>query len=230
MSSISVKAAFFDVDGTLTNAHVWHGVMDYFTVHKLRRWTHRVYLAYHYPLYILLRLGIISDGTFRKPWPAHLGWYVRGYTIGQSENVWNWIADTKVKNHWRQDTCQILSQHKSDGYLTVLVSGTPVPLLNRLAKDIGADQVVGTELEVKEGRYTGRSSGPACIADDKVTLIQNYMKRSEVEIDYSASYAYADSISDHYMLEMVAHPVATYPDEGLRQIAIEKEWQIFPPD
>ena len=230
MCNISTKAAFFDVDGTLTNAHVWHGVMDYFAVHKLRRWTHWTYMTYHYPLYILLRLGIISDGTFRKPWPAHLGWYVRGYTIEQSENVWNWIADTKVKNSWRQDTCQILDQHKNDGYLTVLVSGTPVPLLKRLANDIGADHVVGTNLEVKDGIYTGRSIGPACIANDKVTLSQAYLEREGIEIDYSTSYAYADSVSDRYMLEMVAHPVATYPDEGLRKIAIEKNWQIFPSD
>lgn len=230
MCFISTKAAFFDVDGTLTSAHVWHGVMEYFAVHKLRRWTHWAYMAYHYPLYILLKLGIISDGTFRKPWPAHLGWYIRGYTIEQSENVWNWIAETKVKNHWRQDTCQILSQHKEDGYLTVLVSGTPVPLLQRLAKDIGADHVVGTDLEIKEGIYTGRSNGPACIADDKVTLTQGYLNREGIEIDYSASYAYADSVSDRFMLEMVTHPVATYPDEGLRKIAVENNWQIFPAD
>ncbi len=218
------------MDGTLTDAHVWHGVMEYFAVHNLRRWTHRAYMAYHYPLYILLRLGIISDGTFRKPWPAHLGWYVRGYTIEQAEHVWNWVADTKVKNYWRQDTCQILNQHREDGYLTVLVSGTPVPLLERLAGDIKADHVVGTGLEVEDGRYTGRSSGPACIADDKVTLIQTYMERTGIEIDYSVSYAYADSKSDRYMLEMVAHPVATYPDEGLRQIAMKNNWQIFPSD
>jgi HAD superfamily hydrolase (TIGR01490 family) len=228
--AFNTKAAFFDVDGTLTDAHVWHGVMDYFADLNMRRWTHRAYMAYHFPLYILMRLGIISDGTFRKPWPAHLGWYIRGYTLEEAEQVWNWVAETKVKNNWRLDTCQILSQHKFDGYLTVLVSGTPVPLLKRLAKDIGADHVVGTDLEVKDGRFTGRSNGPACIADDKVILTQAYLEQKGIEVDYSNSYAYADSVSDHYMLEMVAHPVATYPDEGLRKIAVEKNWQIFPSD
>jgi phosphoserine phosphatase len=27
---------------------------------------------------------------------------------------------------------------------------------------------------------------------------------------------------------MVGHPVATYPDDGLRPIALERGWQIFP--
>jgi HAD superfamily hydrolase (TIGR01490 family) len=226
--TFTTKAAFFDLDGTLTDAHVWQGIMDYFSVHKLRRWTHRVYMASHFPLYIFRKLRLISDGTFRKPWPAHLGWYVRGYTLEQAEDVWNWVADTQVKNHWRQDTCQILKQSREDGYLTVIVSGTPVPLLQRLAMDIAADHVVGTDLKVKDGRYTGRSNGPACIADNKIALTQGYMERQGIEIDYSDSYAYADSISDSYMLEMVAHPVATYPDEGLRQLALKRHWQIFP--
>ena len=228
MWTFSTKAAFFDLDGTLTDAHVWQGIINYYTFHNKRRWTHRAYMAYHFPLYIFRRMGVISDSTFRKPWPAHLGWYVRGYTLEEAKHVWNWVADTQVSNNWRQDTCQILKQHREDGFLTVLVSGTPVPLLQRLAKDIAVDQVVGTDLEVHEGRYTGRSSGPACIADNKVTLTQAYMERNGIEIDYGCSYAYADSISDSYMLEMVAHPVATYPDEGLRQIALERHWQIFP--
>jgi phosphoserine phosphatase len=47
-------------------------------------------------------------------------------------------------------------------------------------------------------------------------------------VDLAESYAYADSTSDLHLLEMVGHPVATYPDDGLRPIALERGWQIFP--
>ncbi len=213
----------------MTTAHVWHGIMDYFKVHHLRQWTHRAYLAYHYPLYFAYRLGLISDGAFRKPWPAHLGWYIRGYTMDEADQVWYWVVDTLVSKNWREDTCQILDQHREDGYLTVLVSGTPVPLLERIADEISANFCVGTELEIEVGRYTGRSSGPACIAEQKVTLTKAFFKTNGIEIDYEASHAYADSASDKDLLEMVGHPVATYPDQRLRQIAVERDWQIFPP-
>ena len=217
------------MDGTLTTAHVWHGIMDYFKVHHLRQWTHRAYLAYHYPLYFFYRLGLISDGAFRKPWPAHLGWYIRGYTMDEADQVWSWVVDTLVSKNWREDTCQIFDQHREERYLTVLVSGTPVPLLERIADEISANYCVGTELEIEAGRYTGRSSGPACIADQKVSLTKAFFKTNGIEIDYEASYAYADSASDKDLLEMVGHPVATYPDQRLRQIAVERDWQIFPP-
>jgi phosphoserine phosphatase len=38
---------------------------------------------------------------------------------------------------------------------------------------------------------------------------------------------YSDSINDLPLLEKVAHPVATNPDERLRAIAQERGWRIL---
>jgi len=61
-------------------------------------------------------------------------------------------------------------------------------------------------------------------------LTQEYLQENGIEIDLEASYAYADSISDQQLLAMVGNPVATYPDEGLKRLATERGWQIFPPN
>ena len=84
--------------------------MDYFKVHNLRQWTHRFYMAYHFPLYIFKQLGLISDQAFRKPWPAHLGWYLRGYSVEEAYQIWDWVAEYQVSQNWRADTCQILQR------------------------------------------------------------------------------------------------------------------------
>ena len=202
--------------------------MEYFKIHNLRRWTHRFYMAYHFPLFILNRLGLISEQAFRKPWPAHLGWYLRGYSIEEANQIWDWVAETQVSKNWRTDTCQILKQHLEQGDLTFLISGTPEPLLARLACELNADHVVGTGLEINEGRFTGRNSTPACIGDNKVPLTQNYLRNKQIEINWLESYAYADSLSDRFLLAEVGHPIATYPDEGLHRLAAEHGWQIFP--
>lgn len=202
--------------------------MVYFRAHHLRRWTHFAYMGYHYPLYILHKVGIITEDAFRKPWPAHLGWYLRGYSVEQTEQIWDWVINDYMNQYWRQDTCQILSQHMQNGHLTVLVSGTPTQLLKHLAIKIGADHSIGTDLEVLDDRYTGRSSGPSCIGDNKVSLTQAYLKHHGIKIDYDTSYAYADSISDIHLLEMVGNPVATYPDTKLHALAQERDWEIFP--
>lgn len=187
-------------------------------------------MAYHFPLYIFKQLGLISDQAFRKPWPAHLGWYLRGYTVEEANQIWDWVAETRVSQNWREDTCQILHQHRQQGEITFLVSGTPVPLLERLARDVNADHVVGTVLEIKDGTFSGRNSSPGCIGETKVIMTQEYLQEKGIEIDLEASYAYADSISDQQLLTMVGNPVATYPDEGLKRLATERGWQIFPPN
>jgi HAD superfamily hydrolase (TIGR01490 family) len=230
LNFISTIAAFFDLDGTLTSAHVWQGIIDYFRVHNQRQWTHRIYMAYHFPLYVFWKAGLISDEAFRKPWPTHLGWYLRGFNLDQANRVWDWVAQTRVKPTWRADICHVLDQHKAQGDLTILVSGTPVPLLQRLAEEINADHVIGTGLEIKDGVFTGRNSSPACIGVDKVTLTRKYLQQHQIAIDFSSSFAYADSISDHHMLAMVGNPVATYPDAELRDFALQNDWQIFPTD
>ena len=227
---IQNRAAFFDLDGTLISVHVWHGIMEYFKTHDLRQWTHKIYMAYHFPYYISWKLGIISEQTFQKPWPVHLGWYLRGYSIEQANQIWEWVTNTEVSNNWRTDTCQILHRHQEQGDLTFLVSGTPVPLLHWLAREINADHVVGTQLEIKDGKFTGKNSSPACIGEEKVTLTMRYIKKVGLDIDFANSFAYADSLSDQYLLGMVGHPTVTYPDDQLKQLAIQRNWGIFPPD
>lgn len=224
----SSTAAFFDLDGTLTKAHVWHGIMEYFKAYNLRRWTHRAYMAYHYPLYIFYKMGLISEGAYRKPWPSHLGWYLRGYSVVEADQVWYWVIENFMNQYWREDTCQVLEKHRRDGHITVLVSGTPTPLLERIGEKIGVDHTVGTDLEIREQYYTGRSLGDACIDENKVNLTYQYMDQHGIDIDYQASYAYADSISDLSILNIVGHPVATYPDERLRDLALKQGWEIYP--
>jgi HAD superfamily hydrolase (TIGR01490 family) len=174
-------------------------------------------------------MRLISEGAYRKPWPAHLGWYLRGYTSAEADQVWYWVIENFMAQHWREETCQVLRQHKEQAHITVLVSGTPVPLLKRIAEKIGADHAVGTVLEIQDDHFTGRSIGPACIDIEKVNLTHQYMAQNNIQIDYPASFAYADSISDQYILESVGHPVATYPDQRLKALAIERSWQVFPP-
>ncbi len=223
-----MKAAFFDVDGTLTTTRVWEGLMAYFRVRGLRRWTHLAFWAYHMPIYLIRRLGFISEGDFRRPWAAHLAWYVRGYTPQWTEQIWDWVVEEFLVSYWRADVRSELNRHRQAGDLIVLVSGGPVPLLQRIADELDLHHVVGTRFELLNGHYSGRSLEPVCLDENKATLTKAYLFEEGIEVDYRCSYAYADSISDLQMLEMVGHPIATYPDDQLNLIAQERGWRIFP--
>jgi HAD superfamily hydrolase (TIGR01490 family) len=131
-------------------------------------------------------------------------------------------------DNWRLDTREMLAAHQKAGDLVMLVSGGPVPLLKRIASELGINHVVGTEFEVLEGKYTGRTAGPVCLEDYKASLSMAYLTDNGYQIDFQSSYAYADSISDRSLLEMVGNPVAVYPFDQLRILAQRRGWRQYP--
>jgi hypothetical protein len=65
-----MKAAFFDVDGTLTETRVWNGLMDYFRVHRVRPEINIGFQVFHYFLYILYLInGLMASGG-QRPWQS----------------------------------------------------------------------------------------------------------------------------------------------------------------
>ncbi len=222
-----MKAAFFDVDGTLTENRVWQGLMDYFTFHRLRRGTHLAFFTYHYFLYFLYKLKLIDQVAFRSPWAQHLSWFFRGFDQVQAKKMWDWVVEERISQQWRWDVRQILQQHKQAGEVVFLVSGGPVGLLERIAEEVGADYVVGTRHEMADGRYTGRAASEACQGDYKAEFTRQRIQELGLDIDLQNSHAYADSAGDIAMLDMVGNPVAVYPDDELAPIAAERGWPVW---
>ncbi len=223
-----MRAAFFDIDGTLTSERTWKGMLRYFQQRGLRRATRLAFLGTHYPLYFLRRMKLISESAFRSPWAAHLAWYVRGYTPQQAQEIWDWSITQFLGHYWRADSRALLDQHRQDGDLVVLVSAAPQPLVERIASEVGAQHAIGTRFATRDGRYTGGTLPPVAIDANKALAVQNYLASQSLEIELSDSFAYADSISDLPLLEMVGHPVAVYADEALRALAVQRGWRIFP--
>ena len=227
-SSLAQRAAFFDVDGTLTYDRTWKGLLDYFQKNRLRRLTLLAFKAVHYPLYFMRKLGLISESAFRAPWAANLAWFVRGYTEEEANRVWNWNVDNFIKHFWRQDILQVLEKHQQAGDLVMLVSSGSEPDAKNHCPLPGRRACHRHRFEMQDGRYTGRSLKPVCIDQYKAILAKEHLQNLSISVDYDSSYAYADSTSDLSLLEMAGNPVAVYPGEQLKQIATQRGWQIIP--
>jgi HAD superfamily hydrolase (TIGR01490 family) len=222
-----MKAAFFDVDGTLTETKVWNGLMEYFYTHRQRVIVNIVFQSYHYFLYFLHRIGLVSQVSFRETWAKNLSWYLKGYSLEQAEKIWDWVVTERISGQWRDQIVSRLKAHKSAGDLVLLVSGGPEGLLKRIAQSVGADQVVGTRHLVEDGVYSGKPPEEACQGENKVRFARRVIAEIGAEVDFSESWAYADSIGDLDLLEMVGSPVAVFPDEFLAPIAVERGWEII---
>ena len=221
------RAAFFDVDGTLTQVRTWAGIINYFRQRGEKRLTYARFWLYHSILYLLFKIGLVSQVGYREPWAANLGWFLKGLYMEEAQALWDWVVTIYFGPNWHSHSLDILKQHKEQGDLIVLISASPAPLVQRVAEELGADVAVATEFEVREGRFTGKTSDEVCIAERKAVHAKRKLEELGIEVDFENSASYADSSGDLSMLEMVGRPVALNADEVLLPIARERGWEII---
>ncbi|HXQ24950.1 MAG TPA: HAD family hydrolase [Candidatus Acidoferrales bacterium] len=113
--------------------------------------------------------------------------------------------------------------HVAQGHRVFLVSGTLACLAHVVAQRLpGPIEVCATELEVRDGRWTGRLAGEHMSGQAKARTVRSVAARFGLSL--WESYAYGNSITDLPMLDSVGHPVAVNPPARLRRIARSEGW------
>ncbi len=218
--------ALFDVDGTLFTGHVWRGMLDYFEAHR-SKWAVRRFWYAHLPAYFLRKLKLISEEQFRGPWGAHLAWLVKGWDRQRLQGLYDFIAHEYVTPHRREDTIGMLQDHKAQGHVTMLVSTGFTDMVAEIGKTLGAEQAVGCDLEMKDGRATGRIVPPIVIGKQKGIAAKAKLAALGHDVDYASSFAYADSLTDLGLFEIVGNPRPVYPAGDLAEYARTQGWPVY---
>lgn len=218
--------AFFDVDGTLYKANMWRGLVQYAAAHG-RQNRARLYLLRNLPLMYARKLKWIDEENFRKPWVLTLGMLAQGWDAAQGDAAFRWVAEQFIQPTGLNDVIARLREHVAQGHIVVLVSAMLAPTLQVLGDGLNVTGTVGTAIEFANGRYTGRVIPPVCMGIEKANLTSKFLQARNIAIDFASSYAYADSISDLSLFEMVGHPVAVYPDPQLAAHARKKNWETI---
>jgi len=113
-------------------------------------------------------------------------------------------------------------EHRDAGHVVALLTSATQFLSLPVARALGIEHVLCTEIEVEDGIVTGRHIAPACYGNGKVVRAETWAAAHD--IDLAASYFYTDSYSDLPMLERVGLPRVVNPDPRLRRKATEKGW------
>lgn len=117
-----------------------------------------------------------------------------------------------------------LDRMKAEGRDRIIVSASPIEIVQELADKLGLEGAVGTRSEIKNGKYTGKLAGPFCYGEGKVLAIEQLAK--ERGYDLAKSVAYSDSISDLPFMQAVGNAVAINADLPLTEFAIEQGWRV----
>jgi HAD superfamily hydrolase (TIGR01490 family) len=209
-----VRAAFFDMDNTLLRVETgmsWvrflyqRGELPPRMVAKAIYWQ------------VLYKLAVLDmDAVFTK-----LALTVRG----DSEAEMIAKCDIWYREHVAPEVAPAarvaIEHHRQAGHLIVLATGSTQYAARPVARGVGIDHVLSSELEVEDGVFTGRPRA-FCFGHHKVALAERWAERHGV--DLAASYFYSDSYNDLPMLERVGTAIAVNADARLRRHARRRGW------
>lgn len=221
-------AAFFDFDGTLFEGHFWQGVIKHHIKNKVKLPQVSSYLVTHIPLWLASKFKILSEEAYKVKWGEDLANVFKGLDKEQGLSIFDWISSNYVMKLLRPDTMALLQQHRNEGHIIVLLSGSFSDFLETIKQKLDVDYVVGTKLEATNDVFTGKIVKPLCFGMNKARLLKEFISQAQLNIDLGLSFAYADSIIDVPVLEMVGNPVVAYPDKKLLSIAQYRGWRILP--
>jgi HAD superfamily hydrolase (TIGR01490 family) len=130
-----------------------------------------------------------------------------------------------VAPHVHAEATRLIDQHRTQGFLVALVTGTHAFLTRAIADLFGIEHLLAVTPEENAGQFTGRYIGTHTYQEGKVRAVHAFLgARGTTLAQCDDSVFYSDSINDLPLLEAVKRPVVTNGDARLRAIAAERGW------
>ena len=186
----------FDFDGTLTTRDTLIAFIRYACG------TPRFLLGFllHAPLLVLMKLRLYSNGKAKQ---RLFSWFFRGMPLEAFDALCQSFASTH-RHLLRPETVCLLQQALSEGAEVLVVSAS---IDNWVQPFFPTVTVLGTQIEVIDGRLTGRFLTPNCYGQEKVRrIVALHPDRSAYRLT-----AYGDSRGDRELLAFAdeAHLVSS---------------------
>ena len=192
----------------------------------------------------LVGLGLLEEGfternrrmasayTAGVVTPADYCNFYAGTLAGHGEAHWAPIRERFLTEviHPRipDDARALLQRHRDLGHTLVLTTATNRVVSALTAVDLGVDHYLATDVEMADGRFTGRTRGMLNMRTGKVERLRAWLQeQGEAETVLRQATFYTDSINDLPLLSVVRQPVVVDPDPRLEATALRKGWQVL---
>ena len=117
-----------------------------------------------------------------------------------------------------------VQSHRDKGDFVVIITATNSFVTAPIAEAFQVDDLIATEPEIIDGSYTGKVAGTPCFQQGKITRLNQWLEDTSHDLENSTFYS--DSHNDISLLELVTNPVVVDPDDELKVIALNKNWEI----
>lgn len=185
--------ALFDFDGTLTRKDTFiEFIKHYHGATALYKG-----MAKHLAVLLKYKVGMVPNWHAKEKILTH---FFGGEPLATFDQKARDFSLNKIPTLLRKQALARLYMHKERGDEVVVVSASAE---NWLAPWCALMEVkmLGTRLEVLEGRVTGLIEGFNCYGQEKVNRINQLITTA----DYNHIYVYGDTRGDKEMLELATH-------------------------
>ena len=128
----------------------------------------------------------------------------------------------------QKSALDLVQGHQQAGDMVVIVTATNEFVTRPIADAFGVQELIAIELvRDARGEFTGDILGIPSFREGKVTRVEAWLAARSLSWQDVETTFYSDSMNDLSLLEKATYPVATNPDERLRQLATERGWRIL---
>ncbi|MGH0033674.1 MAG: HAD-IB family hydrolase [Myxococcota bacterium] len=172
-------------------------------------------------------LGTLSFALGRTGFSGMMSATTAAYR-GLAESVLEEVGEEVFEKHLATqiypESRALVNAHREQGHTIAIISSATRYQAEPLARDLGIEHVLCTELVVEDGVFTGEVVRPTCYGEGKAEAGRKLAAR--FGLDLEQSYFYTDSHEDLPLLEIVGRPRPLNPNRQLAQIAKERQWPV----
>ncbi len=150
------------------------------------------------PVLVLYKLKIIPNWQAKE---KVLTWFFKDEPFEAFQRRCDAYAEVCIPAIVRPSALEKIKEHLEKGDEVYLVSASAENWLAAWCRKVGV-KLIGTHLQVKEGRITGKLEGYNCYGAEKVNRIRSLIALH----DYHKVHAYGDSPGDRDMLTLADFP------------------------
>lgn len=211
--------AVFDVDGTLVETNV----VEYFLWMRLRAQPIEDWPSFMAQMLREAPRWLYLERRSRAEFQRSFYREYNGLEYDVMKQLGREALDAVTLRRIYPEGMRRIREHKRAGHRVLLLTGALDVVVEPLAELLDVE-VDCAHLLVKDGRLTGDLQAPPPAGEARGTLLEEYAAKNGIVL--SESFAYADSLSDLPMMELVATPVAVNPDARLSQVAGQRGWRV----
>jgi len=227
----------FDVDGTVLPGTSCERLFVRYLVKN------RVFGFISFVNFVFRAIALIPRGRYFMI-KANKG-YLRGHSADSMTEIGRRFFDEVAAARISKTAVERINQHLKASARVILFSGMPDFLLANFARHLGVAELYGSVMEIRDGKFTGRTLGPFPLGQGKVDALEVILdslenadtarlvptdgrytlSRSGSRQDWPAITFYADHWTDRFLLSRVRIPVVVNGRRKLLRLAKEKGWR-----